>query len=111
MTSPLRHARQNGGGGPIPFEGKPLGSTSPPRHENQQGSVSARTKRLVRLYGDDLEVRFAERTACEYLALVRSFLAWLDARGIDLVAVRTDDLLAYQSGLYAARKKGGRPYA
>jgi len=83
----------------------------PPRHENQQGSVSARTKRLVRLYGDDLEVRFAERTAREYLALVRAFLAWLDAHGIDLVAVRTDDLLAYQSDLYAARKKDGRPYA
>jgi len=84
---------------------------SPPRHENQQGSVSARTKRLVRLYGDDLEARFAERTAREYMALVRSFLLWLDSRGIDLVAVRTDDLLAYQSGLYAARKKDGRPYA
>lgn len=83
----------------------------PPRHENQQGSVSARTKRLVRLYGDDLEVRFAERTAREYMALARSFLLWLDARGIDLVAVRTDDLLAYQSDRYAARKKDGRPYA
>jgi len=83
----------------------------PLRHENQQGSVSARTKRLVRLYCDDLEVRFAERTAHEYMALVRSFLAWLDAHGIDLVGVRTDDLLAYQSDLYAARKKDGRPYA
>jgi integrase/recombinase XerD len=84
---------------------------SPPRHENQQGSVSARTKRLVRLYGDDLEARFVERTASGYIALVRSFLAWLDERGIDLVSVRTDDLLAYQSHLYAARKKDGRPYA
>ena len=83
----------------------------PPRHENQQGSLSVRTKRLVRLYGDALEVRFAERTAREYMALVGSFLAWLDAHGIDLVAVRTDDLLAYQSDLYAARKKDGRPYA
>lgn len=65
----------------------------------------------MRLYGEDLEVRFAERTAREYLATVRNFLAWLDARGIDLVSVRTDDLLAYQSDLYAARKKDGRPYA
>ncbi len=88
-----------------------LTPNSPPRHENQQGSLSVRTKRLVRLYGDALEVRFAERTAREYMALVGSFLAWLDAHGIDLVAVRTDDLLAYQSDLYAARKKDGRPYA
>jgi integrase/recombinase XerD len=73
--------------------------------------VSARTKRLVSLYRDDLEVRFAERTAREYMSLVLSFLAWLDGRGIELVAVRTDDLLAYQSDLYAARKKDGRPYA
>jgi integrase/recombinase XerD len=111
MTSPLRHTRQKGSGGAIPFPSKPLSSTSPLRQENQQGSLSPRTRRLVRLYGEDLEARFAERTAREYLAVVRSFLAWLDARGIDLVSVRTDDLLAYQSDLYAARKKDGRPYA
>jgi integrase/recombinase XerD len=86
-------------------------SKPPPRHGSQQGSVSARTERLLQLYREDLEVRFAERTAHEYMASVRSFLAWLDAHGIDLVSVRTDDLLAYQSGLYAARKKDGRPYA
>ena len=86
-------------------------SKPPPRHGSQQGSVSARTERLLRLYREDLEVRFAERTAREYLGHVHSFLAWLDARGIELHEVRTEDLLAYQSGLYAARKKDGRPYA
>jgi integrase/recombinase XerD len=73
--------------------------------------VSARTKKLFRLYREDLEVRFAERTAEEYMALAQSFLAWLDAHGVSLTEVRTDDLLAYQSDLYAARKKDGRPYS
>lgn len=73
--------------------------------------MSAKTKRLLRLYGEDLEVRFAPRTVEEYLSMARSFLAWLLERGISLVEARTDDLLAYQSDLYAARKKDGRPYA
>jgi integrase/recombinase XerD len=73
--------------------------------------VSARTKRLVRLYREDVEVRFAERTAKEYVRMVHSFLAWLEARGVELSEARTDDLLAYQGALYGARKKDGRPYA
>lgn len=95
----------------IPRQAKEITPKPPPRHGNQQGSVSARTKRLLHLYGEDLEVRFAERTSREYLRMVHSFLAWLDAHGIELHEARTDDLLAYQSGLYAARKQDGRPYA
>lgn len=73
--------------------------------------MSVRSRRLVSLYGQDLDARFAERTAHEYVACARSFVAWLQARGIELAEVRTEDLLAYQSGLYAARKSDGRPYA
>ena len=73
--------------------------------------MSVRTRRLVSLYGQDLDARFAERTAREYVACARSFAGWLQARGIELAEVRTEDLQAYQSGLYAARKKDGRPYA
>lgn len=73
--------------------------------------LSKKTARLLKLYTQDLEVRFAERTAPEYLAASRAFLAWLNARGVDLVEARPDDLLAYQSALYAARRRDGRPYA
>jgi len=73
--------------------------------------VSAKTTRFLRLYREDLEVRFAERTAQDYFGAARAFLAWLGARSIDLAEARTDDLLAYQSDLYAARKEDGRPYA
>lgn len=70
-----------------------------------------KTARLLKLYEDDLDVRYGERTAPEYLAHVRSFLAWLEARGLDLVDVRTDDLLAYQNDLHAARKRDGKLYS
>jgi len=73
--------------------------------------VSAKTGRLLELYEDDLSVRYTERTPPSYMPHVYTFLAWLLDRGIDLSAVRTEDLLAYQSELYAARKKDGRPYA
>lgn len=87
-------------------------SPNPPlRHRSHGGTVSAKTRRLLQLYAQDLEVRFTERSAVQYLAIVRSFLAWLQCRGIDLVEVRTDDLLAYQTDLYAARKPDGTPYA
>jgi integrase/recombinase XerD len=83
----------------------------PLRHESQRGSVSTKSRRLLKLYAQDLTVRFAERSADQYLAYTRRFLAWLEPRGIDLMEVRTDDLLAFQSDLYAMRKGNGRPYA
>lgn len=67
--------------------------------------------RILKLYEDHLQVRHAVRTVPAYLADVRVFLAWLDERGIDLTDVRTADLLAYQTDLFAARKKDGRPYS
>ena len=67
--------------------------------------------RLLRLYEEHLQVRHAARTVPAYLADLRVFLAWLDEKGVELTDVRTADLLAYQTDLYAARKKDGRPYS
>ena len=84
---------------------------SPPRHGSQQGSVSAGAVRLLRLYDDDLRVRYGEATACEYVRLGWHLLRWLARRGLEVAGARTEDLLAYQSDLYAARKGDGRPYS
>jgi site-specific recombinase XerD len=73
--------------------------------------LPAKTARLVALYADDLEARYGERTAPEYLAHVRSFLAWLEAQGLELADVRTESLLAYQKALHDARKRDGKPYS
>jgi len=69
------------------------------------------TARLLKLYEENLQVRHAARTVPAYMADVRVFLAWLEEKGVELTDVRTQDLLAYQTGLYAARKKDGRPYS
>ena len=110
----LRHfatTRQTGGGGAISLKGKPLRPTSPLRQGNQQASVSGADQRLFRLFTEDMETRYAERTAEHYVADVREFLARLGAKGIALADVRPEDLQRYQGELYAATKKGGRPYA
>jgi integrase/recombinase XerD len=96
------------------FSSKPakkITPNPPPRHGNQQGTLSAKTRRALRLYEEDLRVRYAQRTGPHYLADVRCFLDWLEARAIDLATVRSEDLQAYQADLYAMRKKGGKPYA
>lgn len=62
-------------------------------------------------YEEHLKVETAERTAPEYLAHVRGFLAWLASRGLTLAEARRADLHAYQSHLYEARKKDGAPYS
>jgi len=46
-----------------------------------------------------------------YLHHARSLLDWLDGKGIELVSVRTSDLLANQSELALARRKDGKPYS
>ena len=90
---------------------------SPPRHGNQQGSVSApaswdrKTSRLVKLYGDHLAVRYAAKSVQGYLALVRQHLAWLAARGLRFGEVRSQDLLAYQGELLGLRKPDGKTYS
>jgi integrase/recombinase XerD len=93
--------------------GKGFPPTSPLRHGNQRGSVSeaAKTARLLKLYEEHLRVRHASRTVPAYLADVGVLRRWLDEKGIALEDVRTQDLLAYQSDLYAARRKDGRPYS
>jgi integrase/recombinase XerD len=88
-----------------------MSAKSPPRHGNQQGSLSAKDERLVRLFEDDAALRYGERTVIEYLAHVRAFLAWAEAKGLTLASLRREDLVAYQSELFALRRGDGRPYS
>jgi integrase/recombinase XerD len=74
-------------------------------------SRSTKLARLLKLYQDHLQVRHAARTVSAYMADVRVFLGWIEEKGVELTDVRTQDLLAYQTDLYAARKKNGRPYS
>ncbi len=85
--------------------------TSPLRHGNQRGSLSARDERLVRLFEDDAALRYGERTVPEYVAHVRAFLAWAEAKGLTLASLKREDLSAYQSELFALRRSDGRPYS
>jgi integrase/recombinase XerD len=70
-----------------------------------------KTAKLLQLFEDHVFVRYAEKTAKGYLRGVRFLLDWLGRRGVSLAEVRTDDLLAYQTDLYALRKKDGKPYS
>jgi integrase/recombinase XerD len=78
---------------------------------NQQGSLSAKNKLLLRRFEDDLAIRYAERTVPEYVAHVRGFLMWAEAKGLLLAGLKRQDLLAYQSELFALRKGDGKPYS
>jgi integrase/recombinase XerD len=88
-----------------------MSAKSPPRHGNQQASLSAKNERLVRLFEDDAALRYGERTVIEYLAHVRAFLAWVEAKGMTLAGLRREDLVAYQSELFALRRGDGKPYS
>lgn len=68
--------------------------------------MPARTRRLVRLFEDELALRYGPGTAAGYLRHVRRLLAWLEQRGVALVDVRTPDLAGYQADLLAVRKNG-----
>ena len=111
LTSPLRHSRQNRGGGVKPLKKEALIPTSPLRHRSQQGSVSAKGQGPLALYRQDLRLRFAPSTAANYSRSVEALLAWLDARGIGLAEVRSEDLEAYQRELFTRRKKDGKPHS
>lgn len=111
MTSPLRHTRQTGGGGAISLKRKPLGSTSPLRHRSQGGSLSRTDARLLRLFREDVETRYAARTAEHYSADALAFAAWLSSQELALRDVRPGDVQRYQGALYAQRTRRGRPYA
>lgn len=56
-------------------------------------------------------MRYAERTVPEYLAHVRAFLVWMDAKGLTLSGLRKPDLVAYQGELFGLLKSDGRPYS
>jgi len=73
--------------------------------------VSAKAEALLRRYEEDLALRYAERTVPEYIAHVRAFLAWVEARGLALPALTRADLQRYQAELVAQRKPNGAPYS
>jgi integrase/recombinase XerD len=87
-------------------------SPNPPlRHQLRQGTMSPKTRRLLDLYEDEAVVRLAARTVPGYHNHIGRFLLWLDARGVALAEVKTEDLQKHQSDLYALRKKDGKPYS
>jgi integrase/recombinase XerD len=65
----------------------------------------------MKLFEDHLAIRYAPRTATDYMTTVRALTLWLSKRGIALGDVRTADLQAYQAQLYALRKADGTPYS
>jgi integrase/recombinase XerD len=85
---------------------------------NQQGRVSSPARRLdrksekvLRLFEDHVFTCHGEKTAKTMIARAQLFLAWLEARGIALVEVRTADVEAYQVHVCALRQKDGTPYS
>lgn len=108
---PPAKTRQTAVAGFLPSRVNDIRPNPPPRHGSQRGSLSAKTARLLKLYAEDLRARCAKRTAPHYVAGVHVFLAWLKERGLELHEARSEDVMAYQADLYAARKKDGKPYA
>jgi integrase/recombinase XerD len=106
-TSHTRLARANS------LTPKEIAPTSQPRSQIRQASVArdARTAALLAPYDDDLVVRFAPKTVASYRAVLRHYVAWLEARGLSLTAVTSADLLAYQRDVVALRRRDGQPYS
>ncbi len=77
----------------------------------QQGSMSRRDSRLLGLFREDVETRYAARTAEHYLADVGAFVSWLDTRSLTLKDVRPADAARYHGELFAQRTRAGKPYA
>ncbi len=90
-----------------------IAPTSQPRNPTQQGRVcrDPRTEALLALYTDWLTVQFAPKTVQGYQAVLRTYLAWLNARGLVLTRVTSADLVGYQRDRVAARKADGQPYS
>jgi integrase/recombinase XerD len=63
------------------------------------------------LYEDEARLRYEAKVVHEYLREVVCFLEWLENRSVALASVRTDDILKYQSFLYAQRKPNGKPFS
>lgn len=88
-----------------------LTAKSRDREASLAGRVSAKVEALLRRYADDLALRCAERTVPEYVAHVRAFLTWVEARSLTLPALTRADLQRYQTDLVAQRKPNGTPYS
>src|SRR5208337_1250614 len=104
-TSQVALARVN------PQKTRDMSPTSQPRKGNHGGTMSPKAAKLLGLFQKNIQIRFRKRTVPLYLANVSRFTSWLEARGVELTQVRTDDILAYQSDLYSARKANGKPYS
>lgn len=73
--------------------------------------MSAKAKRLLTFYEQDLELRLGKRTVPNYLHDVKEFLAWLHDKGLELTEVRSQDIETYQNALLALRRPDGKPYS
>jgi integrase/recombinase XerD len=106
-----------------------MAATSPLRHGNQQGRVSARrregvyttpfhrvrafekARKVLKPFEDYLFSRYTPKSIAGYLRAVGVFVAWLGERGIALGEVRPEDLLAYQLDVMSMRKADGSAYS
>lgn len=73
--------------------------------------MSPKAEKLLGAFEQDLRLRYARRTATQYVQAVRVLLAWLAGRGVSIPSARTADLVAFQSELYTRRKTNGRPHS
>ena len=109
---PTRHGNQQGSVSVLEAGGRKVLSPPHPRATAGVNPASAKTKRLVRLYEDYLQQRFSKLTLEMYHSCLGFFLRWLNSRGnLDLISVRTEDLLAYQTHLVTARHGKERSYS
>ena len=73
--------------------------------------MSAKTRRLLSFYRQELELRYGPRTVPNYLHDVTVFVDWLADKGLELTEVRAQDLETYQNVLLTLRKKDGKAYS
>ncbi len=73
--------------------------------------LDRKTILTLKQYEDHLHVRYVQKTAKGYLAVLRQHLDWLLSRGLTLVTATSQDLAAYQTALVGFRKADGRPYS
>lgn len=72
-------------------------------------SVSAKARRALKAYEDDIHVRFSASTAHTLACHLVAFLRWLEQKGLDVLEVNAADLSTYQSALLVVRTKTGKP--
>jgi integrase/recombinase XerD len=112
-TSPLRHGNQQGSVSPAGRLARSEAGQPPlskPRLSNS-AAASRRAEKILKLFEDEVFVRYACKTAKAYTRSARLFMEWADKRDLTLTDVRTSDIQGYQSHLYALRKKDGAPFS